>query len=300
MRGTAMSSRVAVLGTGIMGTGIARSLLRAGFEVAVWNRSPERAAPLAASGALIAATPAEAVAEAEVVFVVLFDADSVIAVLEESIEAGHPDAVWVQASTIGLDGARRVSELAARHRVAMVETMMMGTRPQAEDGTLILIGGGSPGLFARVQQQIQAISARIVHAGDRIGDGTAVKLACNSWVAVSAAGTAQALALVQAQGLDPRLWLEVLAGGTADSPYCHLKGAKMLAHDFSAQFAVAALRKDLALIRTAAEDSGMPTALLETLDDLYAVAAAAGHAGEDIAAVAVAFEHAPTPAIRAG
>lgn len=149
--------------------------------------------------------------------------------------------------------------------------------------------GGSSELFARVAPVADAIAQKLVHAGEHVGDGTAVKLACNAWAAANTAGTAQSLAIVRAQGLDPWLWFEVITGGTTDSPYCHLKGEKMLTGDFSPQFAVDALRKDLGLITEAARAGGVSTVLLDSLSGLYAQAAADGHADHDVAAVFTSF-----------
>lgn len=284
-----MSLRVTVLGTGLMGAGMARSLLRAGHRVTVWNRTPERAAPLAEDGALLAGTPAEAVADADVVLVVVFDAASVLQVLDAAGAHAPAGAVWMQCATIGTDGVRAVDARARELGLQLVETQMMGSKAQAEEGRLILIGGGPSELFAQVATVVDAVAQKIVHAGERVGDGTAVKLACNAWVAATTAGTAQSLALVRAQGLDPRLWLDVITGGTTDSPYCHLKGEKILAGDFSPQFAVDALRKDLALISQSARSNGVSTALLDTLTGLYRQAADEGHGDRDIAAVSCAF-----------
>ena len=284
-----MSARVTVLGTGLMGAGIAASLLRAGFDVTVWNRTAARAVPLGELGAHVAASAADAVAHADVVLVVVFDAESVLEVLADAGAHAPAHAVWIQTATIGTHGIAQVAARAGELGLDLVEAQMMGSKDQADSGRLILIGGGPAVLFDRVAPVVDAISLKLVHAGERLGDGTAVKLACNAWVAASTAGTAQSIAIVRAQGLDPRLWLEVIDGGTTNSPYCHLKGEKMLTGDLSPQFAVDALRKDLRLITQAASAGGVSTALLDTLSDLYAQAAANGHSGSDIAAVCASF-----------
>ena len=117
-----------VLGTGIMGAGMARNLIGAGLDVTVWNRSPDRARPLADAGARIATDAAEAVAGADVVVTMLFDADSVAQVMEAALPAMAPDAVWVQTSTVGLEGTERLAALAARHDVAFLDAPVLGTK----------------------------------------------------------------------------------------------------------------------------------------------------------------------------
>ena len=134
-----MTKTVTVLGTGIMGAGMARNLIGAGLDVTVWNRSPDRARPLADAGARIATDGAEAVAGADVVVTMLFDADSVAQVMEEALPAMAPDAVWVQMSTVGLEGTERLAALAARHGVAFLDAPVLGTKAPAEQGTLTVL-----------------------------------------------------------------------------------------------------------------------------------------------------------------
>ena len=126
--------QVAVLGTGAMGAGMTRSLLRAGHTVRVWNRTAARAEPLAADGATVAASPAEAVRGAEVVLVVLFDTAAVLEVLAAAAGVAEPDAVWLQASTIGPDGTERVAALAAERGLRLVDAPVLGTKGAGRAG----------------------------------------------------------------------------------------------------------------------------------------------------------------------
>lgn len=291
-------TRVTVLGTGLMGAGIARTLLRAGFDVTVWNRSRPSAEVLRAAGARVASSAADAVVGADAILIVVFDAASVLEVLDAAApadDAGPTDAaapsraVWVQMATIGAAGSAAVRARARERGLELVETMIMGSKAQAEVGRLILLGGGPEATFGRLAPVLGAISQRLVVAGPDVGAGTALKLACNAWIATITAGAAQSIALARAQGLDPQLFLSAIIGGTSDSPYAHLKGDKVIAGDYSPQFAVAAIRKDLDLIREAADRTGVAPELLDTLQELYRAADASGHPGDDIAAVYEAF-----------
>ncbi|MCS5494584.1 NAD-binding protein [Curtobacterium flaccumfaciens pv. flaccumfaciens] len=136
---------------------------------------------------------------------------------------------------------------------------------------------------------LDAIGAKTVRAGDHVGDGTALKLAANAWIASITAATGQSLALAAALGLDPALFLQAIEGSASDSAYAHTKGAAMIAREFPAQFALDGLRKDIGLITDAARTAGVSTTLLEALGRVYADASAAGHGGDDIAAVGTAF-----------
>ncbi|MFJ4221305.1 NAD(P)-dependent oxidoreductase [Curtobacterium luteum] len=281
--------RVSVLGTGAMGAGVAGSLRRAGHDVTVWNRTRERAEPLADAGAIVVDTPSEAVADAEVVLLTLFDTDAVVDVLEQAAGDAPEDAVWVQASTIGAAGTETVVQLAAKYDITLVEAMMLGTKAPAEQGKLTLLAAGPADVLDRLDPVFDAVSVKTVRAGEQVGQGTALKLAANAWIASITAATGQSLAIARSLGLDPALFLEAIDGSASDSPYAHTKGESMIAGAFPAQFALDGLRKDIGLITNAARGAGVSTVLLEALGRVYADASAAGHGGDDIAAVGTAF-----------
>lgn len=281
--------RVTVLGTGAMGAGVAGSLLREGHQVTVWNRSADKAAPLGQRGATVATDPSAAVEHAEVVLLTLFDTDAVVDVLEQAAGDAPTDAVWVQASTIGVDGTATVVQLAAESGITLVEAMMLGTKAPAEQGKLTMLAAGPAADVDRVVPVLDAMGAKTVRAGERVGDGTALKLAANAWIASITAATGQSLALAAALGLDPQLFLDAIDGSASDSAYAHTKGASIIAGEFPAQFALDGLRKDIGLIADAARANGVSTTLLDALGRVYADASAAGHGGDDIAAVGTAF-----------
>ncbi len=281
--------RVTVLGTGAMGAGVAGSLLREGHEVTVWNRSADKAAPLADRGAVVADDPGSAVEQAEVVLLTLFDTDAVVDVLEQAAGEAPTDAVWVQCSTVGVAGTETIVQLAAKYGITLVEAMMLGTKAPAEQGTLTMLAAGPSDVLDRVGPVLDAVGAKTVRAGDTVGAGTALKLAANAWIASITAATGQSLAVARGLGLDPALFLEAIDGSASDSAYAHTKGAAMLEGAFPAQFALDGLRKDIGLITEAARDAGVSTTVLEALGRVYADASAAGHGGDDIAAVGTAF-----------
>lgn len=283
--------KVTVLGTGIMGTGVVHSLLREGHEVAVWNRTPAKAEPLAGDGARVATSIGEAAAGAEVVLLTLFDADAVLAALDAlaAADLGPTPPVVVQASTIGLEGTRRVVERSAAAGLPLVEAMMLGTKQPAETGRLVLLTAGEPALLERVTPALAAISARTVAAGPDLGSATALKLVCNAWIASVTAAVGQSVALAQGLGVDPALFLEAIEGGAVDTPYAHLKAAAMVSGDLTPSFALDGARKDVGVITDAARESGVDTTLLEALRVLFGAASAAGHGADDMAAVHRAF-----------
>ncbi len=281
--------RVAMLGTGIMGAAMARSLAREGHEVVAWNRTPERARDLG-EGVTAATSVSEAVSGADAVVTMLFDTDSVLAVAAEVAEALGPDAVWLQCSTVGPDGMRRIAEAAA---VAdrLLDAPVLGTRKPAEDGALVLLVAGPASAREAAGPVCEAVGSRVVTVADEVGPASALKLACNSWVATINAATAQAMALAEAQGVDPALFLEAIKGGPVDTPYAQLKGSLMQSRDWDAPaFAVDGVRKDVSLMLDAAEAARVPSALLTALLGLYDDASTRGHGGADMAAVRSAFD----------
>jgi 3-hydroxyisobutyrate dehydrogenase len=278
--------QVAVLGTGIMGAGMARSLLRAGHTVSVWNRTAERAAPLADDGATVAPTGAEAVTGADVVIVMLFDTAAVLDVLGAAAAAA-PDAVWLQSSTIGPDGMRQVA--AAHPDLRLVDAPVLGTRGPAEQGKLVALLSGDRAHIDAARPALDAVCARSVYAGPELGQGSALKLVANAWVGTLNAAIGQSTALAQALGLDPALFLEAVGGGAMDAPYLKLKADLIAKGEFPTSFSLAGALKDVELIRAAANRAGVADDMLAGATALYRRAVEAGHGDEDMAAVYYAF-----------
>ena len=270
-----------------MGAGMARAMRRAGLDVTVWNRTRARAEPLAADGIAVADTVGQAVAGADVVLTMLFDTTSVLDVEAELLDALGPESVWLQSATVGVEGIRRIAEQAGA--AALLDAPVLGTKQPAEQGRLVPLVSGAAAHIDRARPVLDAIGARTVVAGSRIGDASALKLAANAWVLSITAATAQSLALTQALDLDPKLFLQAIAGGPADSAYAQLKGAMMLAGDFAPSFGIDAGRKDLALIAAAAANAGVDEALLTGVIALFDAASKAGHGEDDLAAVYTAL-----------
>lgn len=280
--------RLAILGTGTMGAGMARSAKREGLDVVVWNRTRARAEPLAADGVEVADTVTAAVTGADAVMTMLFDTDSVLAVTDELVGALAPDAVWLQAATVGPDGIGRIARAAGD--VALLDAPVLGTKAPAEQGKLVPLVSGPAALIEKAGPVLDAIGTKTVVAGDTLGAGSALKLACNAWVLSITAAAAQSLALARAQDVDPQLVLDAIGGGAADSPYLQLKGGAVLDGDFTPSFELDGGRKDLALITEVAAATGVPTALLEALGGLFGRASELGAGDQDLAAVYRAFE----------
>lgn len=283
-------ARIGLLGTGIMGAGMARSIIRAGHDLTVWNRSHEKAAPLADDGATVVTDPVEAVRGADVVVTMLYDADSVADVLGQVGDAFSDDAVWLQTSTVGLDGVDRLARLAREHGIAMLDAPVLGTKEPAEKGALTVLVGGDESLRGRVDPVLDAIGAGTVWVGSELGDGHRLKLVANSWVLSLVTATGQAIGLAQRLGVDPQLFLDAIAGGPLDAGYAQQKGKAMLAREFPASFGADGALKDAGLIAAAMESVGMDASVMQAIHDRFVATVDAGHGREDMASVIDGFD----------
>jgi 3-hydroxyisobutyrate dehydrogenase len=281
---------VAVLGMGLMGSGMARSLARAGLQVTVWNRSRDKATAVAegAEGIRVAEDPEAAVPGARVVVTMLFDADSVREVMARALPA-MTESVWLQTSTVGIEGAAVLSRMAQQHGIGMVDAPVLGTRQPAEKGQLTVLASGPEPVRDTVKPVLDAIGARTVWVGEEPGEGQRLKLVANSWVLSVNAATAQAVALASGLNLRPQQFFELISGGPMDCAYAQLKGGTMIEGRFPAAFPISGAAKDAGLIVEALEAAKTDQRLMRAQQELYRAAADAGHADEDMAAIIEAF-----------
>ncbi|GAA4758955.1 NAD(P)-dependent oxidoreductase [Actinomycetospora chibensis] len=284
-----MSTTVAVLGTGIMGAGMTRSLLREGLEVTVWNRSSDKAKPLADDGARVAETAADAVAGADVVITMLFDTDAVAQTIEPILPRFRDGAVWVQASTVGIEGTDRLAALARDAGVDYLDTPMLGTRAPAENGQLVVLASGPASLRDTVAPVFDAIGSRTQWVSETIGDASRLKLAINAWIGVMINGIAQSIALARGLGIDPQQFLDAVDGGAVNAPYVQLKGKAMINGEYTPSFELDGVIKDTDLITAALREAGVDTTLATAVRDRLAAASADGHGEQDMAAVVHAY-----------
>lgn len=277
---------VALLGTGTMGAGMARNIAKAGLPLRVWNRSQDKAQALS-DVATVAGSVAEAVDGADVVVTMLYDADSVLATMEET--RGHlgPKTIWVQQSTIGVAGSDRVVGLAEDLGVTLVDAPVLGTRKPAEDGVLVVLASGPDATHEPLEPLFGAIGSRTMWVGEA-GAGSRLKLAANAWVATVLEGVADSLALTRDLGLDPALFLEAVSGGALDSPYVQHKGKAMIAGSFDPAFALSGALKDVELILAAAQGAGTDLGPMPGIRDHLARAVDAGHGDLDMSATYLA------------
>jgi 3-hydroxyisobutyrate dehydrogenase len=258
---------VAVLGTGTMGAGMVRSLRRADLPVRMWNRNPARARALADTGAEACDSPAEAVAGADVVLTMVFDADAAIDVVREA--APPVGTLWLQSSTVGVEGVGRTITAARELGLVLVDCPVLGTKEPAEKGALVMLASGPAETRERLSPVLDALGSKTLWVGEA-GAGSRLKMACNAWLFMITAGAAQSIALTRALGIDPQHFLDAIDGGPLDTPYAHVKGANMIRGEFPVSFGLPGATKDARLIRDALRSAGvsdrLDAAVLATMD----------------------------------
>lgn len=274
---------VAFLGAGgTMGRGMAGNILSSGHAVRAWDRSAEKARPLADRGAEVLESPAESVRGADVLVTMLPDAEVVLEVMADALPAAGADAVWAQMSTIGISGTERCAALAEQRGVTFVDAPVQGTKQPAEEGKLVVMASGPEEARERVQGVFDAVASKTVWLGEA-GAGTRLKMITNSWLTAVVEGLAETLALAEASGVDAQSFLDVIGGGPLDMPYMQMKARAMIEHDFEPSFKLELAAKDAALAGELADRHGLDLPLLRVVREQLAAAAAA-HGEEDIAA----------------
>lgn len=275
--------KIAVLGTGLMGAPIAANLAAAGHEVRVWNRTRAKAEPLAAQGAVVADSPAHAVEGVEIVMTVLNDGPTVTATMQAAADALPHDAVWIQASTVGVDAIDDHIALARSLGLEFVDAPVLGSVKPATEGNLVVLASGSEELRDRVQPVFDVIGARTMWVGEA-GASSRLKLVANSWVLALTAAVGEAVALAESSGLDPKLFLEAVSGGAMDCAYLQMKGNAIIARDFPPAFTVQNALKDALLVNEAAVRANVHLDVAQAASARLNRAVTKGHGAEDMAA----------------
>jgi 3-hydroxyisobutyrate dehydrogenase len=268
---------VAVLGTGIMGAPMARNIAAAGHDVRAWNRSRERAEPLASDGITVCDTPADAVQDAEIVVTMLSDGAAVESVVDGlSFPQG---SVWAQMSTVGIEAGQR---LQAAAEVPFVDAPVLGTRAPAEQGQLTVIASGEG--RDRCAPVFDAVGARTVDLGDEAGASTRMKLVLNAWLLALIEGLGESVALAEGLGVDPGAFLDIIDGGPLGPPYAKMKGTMMIERSYEPSFTLALAAKDARLALEAAEAAGLELPALAAIRSQLEKGVEQGHGDDDMAA----------------
>lgn len=295
MTATAVPSRLAVIGTGIMGGHMARRLARAGLTVTAWNRDPRKLEPLLAAGVEPAETPSEALAGADAAIVMLSTGDVVDEVLFRPGADGapacrslRPGTTLVVMSSIPVETALRHAAELRERGVDYADAPVSGGEPGARDGTLAILAGGDAAAIARLAP-VFAPLGRVTRIGP-VGAGQAAKLANQIIVGGTLAAIAEALTFAGRNGADPRRVREALAGGFGDSKVLQVLGGRMINRDFVPGSPAEYQLKDLRTAQQLAGTLGLNLTLLDALTGIFGEMIAHQGTGIDVSGILLEVE----------
>ena len=283
-------TKIAFIGLGIMGSPMAVHLAKAGHDVVGYNRSAAKAQPLVDAGGRAAASVAEAVAEAEVIAVMVPDSPDVRDVLAGSgdtagvFDSAKPGALIIDFSSIRPDVTVELAEQATQRGFRLIDAPVSGGEAGAINAALSIMVGGTAEDFAAAEPILQVVCKTIVHVGPN-GSGQTVKAANQLIVAANIQVLAEAVIFLEAYGVDTAAALKVLGGGLAGSKVLDQKGEKMLTRSFEPGFRIELHHKDLGIVTSAAREAGVVIPVGAILAQLMASAKAVGDGSLDHSAL---------------
>jgi 2-hydroxy-3-oxopropionate reductase len=287
-----MDEKVGFIGLGIMGQGMARNLFEAGFDLCIWNRSPDRLAALAASGCRTAVSPADLAAQSSIVITCVSDTPDVEAVLlgQNGVIAGlQPGSLIIDMSTISPRATREMAATFSARGSHMLDAPVSGGSEGAERGTLTIMVGGDAAQVERAMPLFRVMGQNVTHVGSH-GDGQMVKLVNQVLVVVNMLGVSEAFILAQAGGLDLERTLAAVSPGAAGSWMLSYRGPQVLQRDWRPGFTIDLQQKDLRLVMEAADELGVPALATAMVFNFYRSLQAQGLGHEGNHALVKALE----------
>ena len=287
-----MNESIGFIGLGIMGSGMAANLLRAGFDVTVWNRSPGRITPLAQAGAAVADSPAAVAGSSTLIITCVSDTPDVEEVVlgkNGVIETIRPGSLVIDCSTISPTATKAIAARLATHGAHWLDAPVSGGSEGAAKGTLSIMVGGEAAQLARALPALQAMGKTITHVGGQ-GAGQMAKLVNQILVVVTMQGVAEALLFAQAGGLDLETTLAAVGGGAAGSWMLNNRGPQVIRRDWRPGFTVDLQQKDLRLVLETADQLGIPLPSTAQIFQYYRALQQLGLGGEGNHALVKALE----------
>ena len=282
-----MKPVIGFIGLGLMGRPMAANLLKNGFSVVVWNRTPGKSDALAAAGAKVAASAREAAAAADVLIAIVSDPAALESVLwgEGALEAMRRGTVLIDSSTVSPALERRIAAACAQRGVDSLDAPVTGGTWGAEKGELVFMVGGEAATLARVEPVLGAMGKKWFHLGPH-GAGQIIKLAMNLLLALEVQALAEALALVAGAGVPAENLIGVMQASMARAPVLDIKAPMILKQDYTPSFPLRLMHKDLGLAMDLANQIGVPLPACAAAREVYSAVKGAAKEDLDYAAVA--------------
>jgi len=282
-----VAENVAILGLGTMGGGMAANLLKAGFSLAVYNRTAAKAEALVSAGARLASTPADAARGASVIISMLADdaaSREIWLGKDGALAAAGKGAVLIESSTVSPAWIAELAGLAAQHGVEFLDAPVTGSRMQAAGAQLSFLVGGSDAALEAVTPVLKAMSKEVLHLGP-VGSGAKLKLINNFLCGVQIASLAEGLAWIERSGLDREKALSFLKTGAPGSPLLGAISTRMVDHNYAVNFLLKLMAKDLQYAQNEAERCNVDLTTAQTARGLFEVAIAKGLGDADMSSV---------------
>jgi 3-hydroxyisobutyrate dehydrogenase-like beta-hydroxyacid dehydrogenase len=283
---------IGFIGLGTMGMPMANILLKKGYPLTVYNRTAEKTEVLDKLGAEVAVTPAAAAKEVDVLFTNVSDDQALLDIFYGAngiLEGIHPGLTVIDCSTVAAETSQAIYTELQNHYADFLDAPVTGSVQGAETGTLVFMVGGNEEVFDEHQDLFETLGKQSLYMG-RSGSGSQAKLAHNAMVGIHAAALTEGLALAAKSGLDPEKFLQIVLAGGANSKQAELRGAKIIARDFSNQFSFDLMLKDLRLASKLAGQLQIPSPMLNAATTLFQMGASKGLGSEDLCSVIQCYE----------
>lgn len=287
-----MMKTIGFIGLGTMGMPMAINLLKGGYTVYGFNRTAAKRKELEALGAIGAAAPAEAVRNADVIFTNVSNDDALLDVVygPEGILAGiRPGLTVIDCSTVSPDTSRKVAAELDAHGAFFLDAPVTGSKPAAENGTLIFMVGGEASVYEEHGDLFEVLGSKSLYMGPS-GSGSYAKLAHNTIVGINAIGLMEGFSIAAKAGLSAEKFLEIVTSGGANSRQAELKGNKIIRRDFSNQFSTALMLKDLQLAQKLTAGFQLPSPLLHAAASIFQMGLSKGLGDQDLSSVIQCYE----------
>jgi len=284
--------KIGFIGLGIMGLPMASHLLKAGYEVIIFNRTMSKAQPLVGIGAKLVGSPGELARESEAVIIMVkadAEVEEVIFGQNGILEGAKPGFVIINSSTISPKTSIRLAAETAKAGVEMLDAPVTGSGVQAIEAKLTFMVGGNKDVFERCMPLFTVMGKQAFYMGES-GKGSYTKLGNNVMLAINLLAVSEALTLIYKAGIDPEIFLQVVGGGGARSGMAETKIPKIVKRDYKPAFGTAMLAKDLALASDLAKELQVPVPVMSAVKEMIQIAVAKGFSDEDVCSVVKCYE----------
>jgi 3-hydroxyisobutyrate dehydrogenase-like beta-hydroxyacid dehydrogenase len=284
--------RIGFIGLGLMGFPMADNLLKAGYELTVFNRSLEKAESIGSKGAKVAYSPAEVALHSEVIFTMLSTDQAVEEVVFGEVGIINEAAggkIVIDCSTVSPKTSTKLAQELGKLGVEVLDAPVTGSTPQAIDGVLSFLVGGKKEIFEHCLPLFDVMGKKAYYLGEN-GAGSYTKLANNSLCAINLLAMAESIVMVTKSGIDPAMFVEIVSNGGGRSGMMENNAPKIINRDFQPNFTAALMHKDLMLATELANQLKIPVPVLSSVKEMFQVAKTRGYGDEDVRSVVKCYE----------